>query len=148
MIDQTMIAPCGMNCSICARHLALKNVIKNKGVNIPYCLGCRRKKKCAFQKKCPLLLKNKINYCFECEDFPCENLQRLDKRYLTHYKMSMIDNLKYIKDNGIEKFLEKEQEKWQCDKCSGLISCHNGLCFQCDLNKLKEKKKLYRWDKN
>ena len=141
-----MIAPCGMNCSLCARNLALKNNIKDKGVDIIYCFGCRKKEnKCSFQKKCPLLSKDKINYCFECNNFPCENLIRLDKRYQTHYKMSMIDNLKFIRNNSIEKFLESEQKKWRCNKCPELISCHNGLCFKCDLLELKTKKKLYRW---
>ena len=146
MTDRAMVAPCGMNCSICARYLALKNNTKDKSVNIPYCVGCRKKdKKCTFQKKCPLLSKNKINYCFECTDFPCENLYKLDTRYRTYYKMSMVDNLKFIKDNGLKKFFEKEQKKWQCNKCRQLISCHNGLCFRCDLVKLKNKKRLYRW---
>lgn len=142
-----MVSPCGMNCAICARYLALKNSLKDKNVNISYCVGCRNKdKKCAFQKKCPLLSKDKIKYCFECDNFPCISLQRLDKRYRTHYRMSMIDNQKFIKNNGIEKFLKKEEEKWQCNSCCELISCHNGLCFQCDLAKLKNKKQLNRWE--
>ena len=101
MLDQTMIAPCGMNCSICVRYLAQENVMKEKGMKIPYCLGCRKKNKCAFQKKCPLLNKNKIDYCYECPDFPCERLKHLDQRYRKHFRMSMIDNLKYIKKEGI-----------------------------------------------
>ncbi|PIU68223.1 hypothetical protein COS81_04750 [candidate division WWE3 bacterium CG06_land_8_20_14_3_00_42_16] len=51
-----------------------------------------------------------------------------------------------IKKHGILKFLNKEEEKWQCKKCGGTICCHNGLCFTCDLEKLKSKKKLYRWE--
>jgi hypothetical protein len=146
MLDQTMIAPCGMDCLICSRHLALKNAIGDEGLKIPYCLGCRKKNKCAFQKKCNLLNKNKIEYCFQCYDFPCKRLQKLDKRYQTHYRMSMINNLESIKKNGISKFLKKEEEKWKCKKCDELICCHNGLCFKCDSDKLKKKKKPYRWE--
>lgn len=147
MDNKTLIAPCGMNCAICARYLALKYATNINGIKIPPCVGCRQKiNKCNFQKKCSLLLKNKIKYCFECPDFPCETLKRLDKRYRTHYKMSEIDNLKYIQANSMNKFLKKEAEKWQCKKCGGLICCHNGLCFNCDTDKLKNKKKLYRWE--
>jgi hypothetical protein len=32
--------------------------------------------------------------------------------------------------------------------CGELISCHNGLCFNCDLEKLKSKKQKYRWDED
>jgi hypothetical protein len=58
--------------------------------------------------------------------------------------MSMIENLEYIKEHGMEKFLEKEEKKWRCPGCGGRISCHNGLCLNCDLEKLKKNKK-YRW---
>ena len=58
----------------------------------------------------------------------------------------MIENLNYIKERGIEKFLEKEKLKWKCPNCDGIISCHNGICFECELDKLRNKKKLYRWE--
>jgi hypothetical protein len=147
--DKALIAPCGMNCSICSRYLATKNATKSKGIEIPYCFGCREKEnKCAFQKKCDLLNKNKIEYCFQCQDFPCERLQNLDKRYRIHFRMSMIDNLKLIGKEGIGEFFKKEEEKWRCEKCGEMRCCHNGLCFKCDLGKLKNKKKdkLYRWE--
>lgn len=145
--SENLIAPCGMNCGICAGYLAFKHDIKNKGVKMSYCIGCRpRDKKCAFLKKrCDLLTHNKVTYCYECKDFPCERLIHIDKRYRTHYKMSMIGNLKFIRKNGIEKFLKKEKQKWKCPKCGDVISCHNGICFNCELDKLKRKKKRYRW---
>jgi hypothetical protein len=147
MIDKKLVAPCGMNCAICARYLALKNKMQEKGIQIPYCSGCRNKiNKCSFQKKCEFLRKDKIEYCFECRDFPCERLERLDKRYQTHYKMSEINNLKFIKKYGIKEFLKNEEKRWKCHICRGLISCHNGLCFNCDRDKLKKKKRMYRWD--
>ncbi len=115
---------------------------------MPYCTGCRpRDKKCAFLKKgCELLLIGKVKYCYECDDFPCERLERLDKRYRTYFKMSMIENLEYIKENGINQFLEMEEERWKCPECGAVICCHNGICFDCGLSKLKNKKKLYRWE--
>lgn len=36
----------------------------------------------------------------------------MDKRYRTKYHMSMIENLDYIKEFGMEKFLTKEGGKW------------------------------------
>jgi len=142
-----LIAPCGMNCNICSAFLADENTLKEKGVKMPYCKGCRpREKQCAFLKKgCPLLPDNKVEYCYQCPNFPCENLKKLDKKYQERFKMSMIANLKYIKENGVEKFLQKDQKKWQCPKCKAVICCHNGLCFNCQLNKLKTKKNKYQW---
>src|SRR5674536_358243 len=61
--DTELIAPCGMNCSVCGRYLARKYDVNRKGLNIPYCAGCSPQgKKCAFQKRCELLRKNKVRF--------------------------------------------------------------------------------------
>jgi hypothetical protein len=147
-MNEELIAPCGMNCAVCSGYLAFRNDVKSKGIRMPYCAGCRpRDKQCAFLKKrCHLLLSGQVQYCHECQDFPCENLGKLDKRYRTLFRMSMIENLEYIKQNGIAKFLEKEEEKWRCPECGDVICCHNGICFNCGLERLRKKKKLYRWE--
>jgi len=146
-MKKELIAPCGMNCVICASYQAYQHNVKNKGVKMPYCCGCRpRDKKCAFLKKrCDLLMNKKVEYCYECKEFPCDRLKKIDKRYRKLYRMSMIENLIYIKSNCMKKFLSQEGKKWRCPKCGGVISCHNGICFSCNLNKLKRKKKLFRW---
>ena len=146
-MNEALIAPCGMNCGICSGYLAFKYGVKSQGIRMPYCIGCRpRDKKCAFLKKrCNLLLSGQIQYCYECGEFPCRGLQGIDKRYRTLYRMSMIENLESIKKEGIQRFLEKEAEKWRCPECGAVVCCHNGICFNCGLEKLKCKKKLYRW---
>jgi len=147
-MNEELIAPCGMNCAICSGYLAYQHDVKSMGIRMPYCAGCRpRDKQCAFLKKrCELLLADKVRYCYECDNFPCERLEHLDKRYRTHFRMSMLENLKYIKKNGIIQFLEKEQKTWVCSGCGGVICCHNGLCFDCSLDILREKKQKYCWD--
>jgi hypothetical protein len=147
-MNEELIAPCGMNCAVCSGYLARKNDLKRAGIMKGYCAGCRpRGKNCAFLKrKCDLLGNGRVQYCYECGEFPCRRLRDLDKRYRTHYRMSMIENLEYIKQNGIEKFLEKEKEKWRCPECGDVICCHNGICFNCGLEKLKSKKRRYRWE--
>jgi len=146
-MEKVLIAPCGMNCGICSGYLALRNDVKSKGVSMSYCAGCRpRGKQCAFLKKrCVKLINGKVQYCYECDEFPCHSLEHIDNRYRALFKMSMVENLKYIKENGIAKLLEREEEKWQCPDCGGVICCHNGICFSCGLEKLKNKKKKYRW---
>jgi len=147
-IDPKLISPCGMNCAICASYLAQRNDIKNKGVRMPYCVGCRpRNKNCAFLKKhCAKIAKGEVTFCFECDSFPCKNLITIDRRYRTRYRMSMIENLIFIKENGMEKFLEEQEKTWKCQTCGELLSCHNGLCFNCDLEKIRNKRQKYRWN--
>jgi hypothetical protein len=148
-MDKELVAPCGMNCGICSGYLAKKYDIRSKGVRMTYCAGCRpRNKQCAFLKKrCETLLNGRVEYCYECESYPCERLRHIDKRYfLSQFRMSMIENLEYIKEYGMEKFLKKEEANWRCPECGGTICCHNGICFNCGLEKLKKKKNKYRWE--
>src|SRR4030043_12317 len=101
-----------MNCGLCGNHLAMKYDLRKTGIMKAYCSGCRpRGKNCTFMKKnCELLGEGKVQYCFECNEFPCRRLKHLDKRYRTNYHMSMIENLDFIKKQGIRKFLKKEEE--------------------------------------
>jgi hypothetical protein len=147
-MEEILIAPCGMNCAICSAYLAWKYDLKKQGIMRNYCAGCRpRGKNCAFMKKaCEKLGNGLLNYCFECADFPCRRLKALDKRYRTKYHMSMIENLVFIKEQGIPGFLKKEAEKWRCPECGETICCHNGICFNCGLEKLKAKKLKYSWE--
>ncbi len=149
-MNEELIAPCGMNCAICSAYLARQHDLKRQGIMRNYCAGCRpRGKNCAFlKKKCDLLGKGQVKYCYQCPDFPCRTLKHLDKRYRTNYRMSMIENLEYIRENGIEKFLKREEEKWRCPNCGGVICCHNGICFECGLELLKAKKRRYRWEED
>ena len=86
------------------------------------------------QDKCELIENGLVRFCFECERFPCIHLKRLDRRHRTKYHMSMIENLIYIKEYGIDKFLEEQDKKWNCPECNDVICCHNGLCLNCSID--------------
>ena len=128
MINKNMIAPCGMNCSLCLAYQREKN----------RCIGCNKEDanthnhlaKCVI-KNCPkrINLKN----CCKCDTYPCKRLKQLDKRYTLKYNMSMIDNLNYIDKNGIDSFLKKEELKWKCKKCGNSICVHRNKCLKCDI---------------
>jgi hypothetical protein len=146
-MEETLVAPCGMNCGLCASYLAMKNDLKKKGFAKTYCAGCLPGgKNCYYKKKCDLLARGLVRFCYECQNFPCPWLKTLDKRYRTFYHMSMIENLEFINHNGMQSFLEKEALKWRCSACGGVISCHNGLCYNCKLDKLRQKKNKSRWE--
>jgi hypothetical protein len=142
MNETDLIAPCGMNCGVCSLYLALRHDVKSKGIKMPYCKGCRpRDKKCAFLKKrCSLLLEKTVEFCYECGIFPCENLQRIDKNYRANFRISLIENLEFIRQNGIGAFLAKEKEKWKCPQCGDNICCHNGICYNCNSDEFKSGK--------
>jgi hypothetical protein len=136
-----LVAPCGINCGVCMRYLATTTGIAQK-TRRPQCTGCRLKNKnCAFIKgSCEWLRKKKVTFCFECPTFPCAKLERLDKRYTVRYDTSLIGNLLQIKQEGLERFLEKEAEKWKCPMCGGTVSIHDKKCYNCEMLPTKTKK--------
>ncbi len=127
-----LIAPCGMNCGVCMAYLREKN----------HCPGCREADvnkavsviRCKI-KNCDALRKGKLKYCFDCEDYPCDILKHLDKRYRTRYHLSEIENLEFIRDRGIRKFLKFEEKRWTCLRCGGTIRVHGGYCVECGKKK-------------
>jgi hypothetical protein len=146
-MEEKLVAPCGMNCGVCASYLAMKNDLKKKGFGKTYRAGCLPTgKNCYYKKQCASLGKGIVRFCYDCEDFPCRGLRTLDKRYRTFYHMSMIENLEFIQKHGIGVFLEKEAARWRCPECGEVICCHNGLCYNCGLDALRRKKQKYRWD--
>ncbi len=121
-----LIAPCGMNCGICVVYLREKNK----------CTSCRGsdENKPVTRTACKIKNCDKRNseFCYDCEAFPCDRLNHLDKRYRTKYAMSMIENLKLIQANGIEQFLKKEEQRWKCSTCAGVICVHTRTCSKCN----------------
>jgi catechol 2,3-dioxygenase-like lactoylglutathione lyase family enzyme len=127
---EELIAPCGMNCRICIGFFGYTMSGKKRKMK---CIGCRPKdKSCAFLKKyCKKLTKKELDYCYECSDFPCYHLKKIDEGYRNRYHMSMIKNLKNIKNYGMKNFLKEQQSKYGCPDCCGVICVHNSKCYSC-----------------
>jgi hypothetical protein len=127
-----LIAPCGMNCGICKAYLAYMHGATRQRGKVTYCAGCViRAKNCYIKRGCKKLTKHEIQYCSECDVMPCEKLEHLDKRYRTRYGMSMVDNLKELKAQGMDEFLKSQREKYRCPGCGDVISVHDGKCYSC-----------------
>lgn len=123
-----LIAPCGMNCTLCYAYQRTKN----------HCPGCRiddeeKSFSCVNCRinNCNNFKDTNKSFCYECESFPCNLLKHLDKRYRTKYNMSMIDNLEYIKKNGLKKFIVNENKRWACKSCGENICVHKNGCINC-----------------
>ena len=127
-MKSSLLAPCGMNCSICMAYLRDKK----------RCPGCRfftgeepvTIARCKI-KNCPTLKKSNIKFCYECREFPCDRIRHMDTRYRRRYHMSTIDNLEAIKKAGVRVFITNEKRRWMCPQCGGTICVHRGFCYQC-----------------
>jgi hypothetical protein len=128
IMDVVLIAPCAMNCNICRGHLYRRNPCGGCAANDigkpVACKGCT-------VTICEKRKASRSGFCYECENYPCRRIKDLDKRYRSKYNMSMIENLVFIRENGMEQFLDKEVKKWTCTRCGAVISCHIGFCMNC-----------------
>ena len=128
-----LIAPCGMNCGLCKGYLAYKHGTPRQRGRITYCAGCiPREKNCYIKRGCKSLSKHQIQYCYQCEEMPCKHLAHLDKRYRERYGMSMVENLKMIKEKGIDEFQKAQEAKYSCPSCNDVVCVHDGKCYSCN----------------
>ena len=126
-----MIAPCGLNCALCSRHLR----------DNPPCPGCSGpdefKPECC-RVRCAIVhctVRKELpgGFCDACEKYPCADILEKEIRYTSAYPMieTPVFNLDFIRKNGMDAFLRMETEKWSCPACGGVISVHDGICARC-----------------
>lgn len=125
-MNETHLAPCGMNCAVCYAHLRPKKPCpgcRQPDANTPnHCRTCNIKA-CATE--------HEVTFCGDCDTFPCKLIKRLDASYRKRYDTSLIENARRIKAEGISAFLQAEQRRWTCSACNGVISLHDRVCSQC-----------------
>jgi hypothetical protein len=127
-----LIAPCGMNCALCRAYNAYIHGIPRQRGKVTHCTGCLpRAKNCYIKRGCKKLSKHQIQSCSECETMPCKKLDHLDQRYRERYSMSMVENLKIIKTQGIQEFLKSQAERYTCPSCGDVVCVHDGKCYSC-----------------
>lgn len=121
-----MFAPCGMNCKVCYKHCDHKKP----------CVGCLNsdKGKPEHCRKCKIkdcIRERGHSYCFECSDYPCKQIKALEKSYNTRYGASLMDNSAAVRQDGLEKFMERQREEYTCPSCGGIFSIHDRECSEC-----------------
>lgn len=112
-MKSNLIAPCGMNCNVCERYLRDKN----------RCPGCPDRELNCGVRDCKHVKKDNLKFCYQCNEFPCDRIKRMDKRYRTKYGMSMIENLEFIKEKGLKRFVANETKRWVSPE--GTFCVHN-----------------------
>ena len=101
-LEPELIAPCGMNCGLCRCYLRDGN----------RCLGCRTGDEgkaisvlaCTI-RTCEKLGSGEHDFCMDCDQLPCPRLKRLDTRYRSKYRLSMLENLAAIRELGVRAFV-------------------------------------------
>ncbi len=131
MFTADMVAPCGLDCSLCARA-------QQKDDPCPGCNGPDENKPEFCASRCGIILcekrrQNGYDFCDQCPDYPCADVMEKENRYTSQYPLceSPLQNLRDIRKLGMEAFLAREREMWSCKACGGAICVHTGVCNGC-----------------
>lgn len=121
-----MTAPCGIDCFNCALYAArenekLRNIVA-KSMNLSFeeafCNGCRNQDgKCVAHSvtepcnvyKC--ITKKGIDFCFECNDFPCDFLHPYADQASMRPHNAKIFNLCLMKKIGVDAWAQDKAKK-------------------------------------
>ena len=144
-------AYCGLYCGACEIVNAQTEqdkarVAKMWGSTIEQvnCLGCKtdslfihcgncKIRNCARQKG--------VEFCIECDEYPCAIYEEGKGiiEQLPHLKATVV-NQKYIKANGLEKWLDAQKTKWACPECGKRFAWYTQECRKCgqDLRGIKD----------
>ena len=91
---------CGLNCGLCPMLLG------------NYCGGCGNGNQSCRIARCSLE-HGKIEYCYECGQYPCEKYQNMDEYDLFITSRRRREDLERAKTIGIERYNLEQQEKTQ-----------------------------------
>lgn len=100
------IACCGLDCGLCPTYYT-------KGPSrYPGCCGpafLSKHPSCSILTCC--VKNNKFETCAECNEFPCQKLNKWDvyDSFICH-RVSLT-NLNLIKDNGLDRFIEQQKQR-------------------------------------
>ncbi len=120
-----LIAFCGLYCGACSFRLAAVENKREHITNMPayydhiknnpleYCPGCRLENKCGECKIRDCALDKNIDFCSECDQFPCSILRTFNNDGKPHHREA-IENLILLKNIGENKWLDHMKAKWTC----------------------------------
>jgi len=98
-------AACGLNCGLCPRYYT---------AGTSRCPGCSGEGFSNVHPPCGILSccqRKELEYCFECDEFPCKKYEGIDKTdsFITH--KNQITDLEKAKRIGIETYKAKLDKK-------------------------------------
>ena len=139
-MDKNSIAYCGLYCGACSfkqaflqkdrEHLNHMPGYYDGYKNIPLeedCPGCRMENICG---DCPIrdcARAKDIEWCSQCEDFPCNILKNFAHDGKPHHEETL-ENLALLSDMGENEWLKHMSEKWACSICGKTGSWYYKPC--------------------
>ncbi len=132
--DEWAISICGLNCAKCDMYEASHGNEKVRDEIIEWfkekrsetlqpeqirCEGCRGPLDAHWSPDCQMMAcagQKGVQYCFQCDDFPCTKLVEFSSDGVPHHKRT-VENMKRMKELGIESWIAEQKAKGQCVFC-------------------------------
>ena len=124
-IDVNLLAPCGLNCMLCYRHLGKDP-----------CPGCRARlgEPDVYRRKCIMracAAERGIFSCADCADRPCKRMKTFGKRYRDGYGVDLSADAVRLREIGAEALMREQVDTHTCEDCGHMINLHDGICSGC-----------------
>ena len=141
--DNKSAAVCGLFCEACTLFIATtEDLVRLKGFAARFqlftesikCYGCRSAQKSPYCEKCTMFscaAKRGIDFCIECEDYPCSDLKQFQSK--NPQRLELWDDLEQIKIMGYDFWLNSIRNNYTCPRCLSLNSAYDLKCRKCGL---------------
>jgi len=151
-IKKELLAPCGLYCGVCAIYMAHKdNNVKFKEaiarsnvykafvntIDDVKCSGCQSEdinEIFGYCRKCKIrdcVQEKGFEACHECKDVPCKWLKKFP---IPVGRKVIMRALPYWKENGTQKWIEYEENRYKCPECGNSLYRGSIKCNKCKIN--------------
>jgi hypothetical protein len=139
--DKRTAAVCGLYCEACSWFISTTEDLerlkalaarRNWSVEESKCYGCRSDKRLPYCEGCKMLAcaaKRGIDFCSECEEYPCDDLTQFQSAM--PHRIELWDNLERIKSVGYKQWLKEIRGNYTCPRCQTLNSAYDLKCRKC-----------------
>jgi hypothetical protein len=131
-------AYCGLYCASCPDYRAAeKNISKKQSLTDSECLGCKSEHvKAGGCQTCNLkecARKKGLEFCIECTDYPCKDLEKFKTDKLYPYHAEVYGYLETIKKRGRNTWIEDMKKRWSCPECTAALIWWDTVCPECGM---------------
>jgi len=139
--DKTLAAVCGLFCEACTLFIATReDPARLKGLAARFqfseeavkCYGCRSAKRGPYCEKCKMFsctAERGIDFCIECEDYPCSHLKQFQSK--RPHRIELWEDLEQIKTMGYKYWLNNIRKNYTCPQCQTINSAYDLECRKC-----------------
>lgn len=127
---------CGLYCGACSSKLLHDKAMGDnelKDFQVEYqdspCAGCAS----GVNPDCEFVICNQTHgtqCCAFCAEFPCPMIIKFSQDEWAHH-IDVIDNLKRIKEIGIDAWLAEQKQQWSCPQCGSRTHWYQSKCCHC-----------------